>query len=356
VTPGTGTIGRLPAARDDLSMMRRVAVAMFLLGGITAVIGMQTAVNDPTGEAVQRIVAVLLIVTAIVLLAIPRPKRWLLQAADLWGITIITVLAGLTDPLGRSEFFYLWPVVFAAYYFSVRFLVVAYGWMCVSLAVALYFHTHHPVKIDVFVGTITTVGLMATLVATLTAQDTRLRDELAQAAETDPLTGLLNRRSFNPMLEALTADTLHRDRRLSLVMIDIDHFKALNDEHGHLIGDRALQEVAAVLRDHSRDEDLVCRFGGEEFVVVLPGASAAHARSFTERVARALHGLDDNGTPRISVSAGIASLGPDATTPESLIERADAALYAAKAAGRCRQAIWNGEILVGPRFGEATPV
>jgi len=209
-------------------------------------------------------------------------------------------------------------------------------------------------KAGVFSDTVMTVGLMTTLVAVMTKQQSSLRANLAVAAETDPLTGLLNRRSFDPLLDALIAEAVDLDRPLSVVMFDLDHFKRLNDAHGHQTGDRALQATAAVLREQSREYDLVSRFGGEEFAVALPSATTADARAYTERVAHALALLRIEDGLTVSTSAGISSLTGDREPAATLLSRADDALYAAKEGGRCRQASWDGEITVGPRFGATT--
>jgi diguanylate cyclase (GGDEF)-like protein len=190
----------------------------------------------------------------------------------------------------------------------------------------------------------------------MTHREARLRQALALAAETDPLTGLLNRRSFNPHLEALVTEAVAHGRSLSVVMFDLDHFKRLNDTHGHPTGDRTLEAVAAILQSQSRGDDLVSRFGGEEFAVALPRATNADARAYTERVADALRLLQIAAGLTVSISAGISSLTAEQESAETLLLRADLALYAAKDAGRSRQASWDGGVVVGPRFGESTTV
>jgi diguanylate cyclase (GGDEF)-like protein len=140
------------------------------------------------------------------------------------------------------------------------------------------------------------------------------------------------------------------DEQIGAVMVDIDHFKRVNDTYGHQTGDRALQATAAVLREQSREYDLVSRFGGEEFAVALPSATTADARAYTERVAQALALLRIADGLTVSTSAGISSLTAAGEPAGTLLSRADEALYAAKEGGRCRQASWAGEIVVGPRF------
>lgn len=121
-------------------------------------------------------------------------------------------------------------------------------------------------------------------------------------------------------------------------MLDLDHFKRINDRHGHAEGDRVLVRFAARLRDELRGVDLAARYGGEEFLAILPGADAAQAVRAAERIrARTASGDEDDplAPPAVTVSIGIATWRPD-DTPEGLVARADAALYRAKDGGRDR--------------------
>ncbi len=164
---------------------------------------------------------------------------------------------------------------------------------------------------------------------------------LAALATTDPLTLLLNRRA---LIDKLTTE-IDRARRydsvVTLLMIDIDHFKPVNDTHGHLVGDEVLREVGAILQHAARTVDIVARYGGEEFVVALPETARDGAVTFAERIREliAAHqfAVADGGTLRISASIGVAVFpAPFVETTEDLFARADEALYRAKAEGRNR--------------------
>ena len=170
---------------------------------------------------------------------------------------------------------------------------------------------------------------------------------LFELATVDDLTGLVNKRAWLSRLE----DALHLATRhelpTSVLLLDIDHFKRVNDTHGHLAGDQVLRQVAEVLRSHARTSDLAGRYGGEELVILLPHTDAAGAVIVAERLRTAIETLelDWNGTTvRVTASIGAATLTPptpDGTardTAAQLIERADTALYAAKHAGRNRVA------------------
>ncbi|GIE98903.1 GGDEF domain-containing protein [Paractinoplanes rishiriensis] len=162
---------------------------------------------------------------------------------------------------------------------------------------------------------------------------------LERANRTDPLTGLANRRHLGEVL----ADVWPSAREISVLMIDIDHFKPYNDHYGHLGGDRCLEQVAAALDGASPEADLVARFGGEEFIVVLSGAGLERARAVGERVRQAVAdlALEHVQAPsgRVSVSVGAATARPgDGGCEADLIRRADEALYDAKRNGRDRVA------------------
>lgn len=157
-------------------------------------------------------------------------------------------------------------------------------------------------------------------------------------ASTDPLTGLINRRRLDERLREIQAE----GAVFSLAMADLDRFKALNDTHGHAMGDRALRLFAHVLRSALRPEDVCARIGGEEFVVVLPGCPVTEAGAVLDRVRDALHERAGAGgrVPPFTVSFGVAEAEPGVGL-EELLHRADTALYAAKRNGRDRVVTWE---------------
>jgi diguanylate cyclase (GGDEF)-like protein len=160
----------------------------------------------------------------------------------------------------------------------------------------------------------------------------RVMSETSLAASTDSLTGLVNRRR----LEAGFSGLLSTGTPVSLVLADVDDFKELNDRHGHEAGDRALRAFAAALRAEVRPDDIVCRYGGEEFVVVLPRCSAEDAQRVFQRVQKRVGMIGDDGRlPRFTASYGVTD-SDGATSLDDLISEADAALYEAKADGKNR--------------------
>lgn len=174
----------------------------------------------------------------------------------------------------------------------------------------------------------------------LALSNLRLREDLREQAMRDPLTGLVNRRYMQESLVRELARCERRGLPLAVLMVDIDHFKHFNDEFGHTAGDRVLLMVAEVLVGEVRREDVVSRFGGEEFLLVLPEADLATACERAERarlaVARLRPGEDEEWSGTLSISVGASAYPEHGSSPEALIRAADAALYAAKRSGRNR--------------------
>jgi len=159
-----------------------------------------------------------------------------------------------------------------------------------------------------------------------------------QNAQMDALTSLHNRRWLDEMLARLSERCRYDDTPLSLIMLDVDHFKAYNDTHGHLAGDCALQAIADVIRANLRPTDAAARYGGEEFVVIMPDTNATDARGVAERLCEAVRtgaivNNDGHALPGVTISIGLATLerGQDA---QAVLASADAALYRAKKGGR----------------------
>lgn len=192
------------------------------------------------------------------------------------------------------------------------------------------------------------IGVMAEATIWALALALRLRRDrehtalALQLAERDPLTGLLNRRGFRDRAAELREAARRSGTPLALLVVDIDHFKALNDAHGHDAGDRALAAVAERLRAVARRNDVLARWGGEEFLFLLSGMDADAATPFAERVRLSLSEraivLEDGQCVSLTASIGVACL-PPATSIEELIREADGALFAAKQAGRDR--VWR---------------
>jgi diguanylate cyclase (GGDEF)-like protein len=173
-----------------------------------------------------------------------------------------------------------------------------------------------------------------------TMQDNLKRSNrlLLTLSSTDPLTGLYNRRMLMQTLEKEFDRHKRAQKNLALLMIDIDHFKAVNDSYGHLNGDRILVDLAKLLKGYLRPYDIATRFGGEEFALVLPDTTSTGAHDVAERLRKAVEELKFSGdlrTTKITISVGIACYpSPEAADIDQLLNAADKALYQAKAGGR----------------------
>jgi len=164
------------------------------------------------------------------------------------------------------------------------------------------------------------------------------RRQLESDASQDALTGLPNRRAILGALDAVTRDARLQERPFAVVMIDVDHFKEINDRFGHAAGDEALRWLATRLRDALRQDDIVGRLAGDEYLVVLPDASMEEAREITARLCAGIAEARQGDARRPGISAGFAVAPGDGQTSAALVEAADAALYEAKTSGRGRVA------------------
>jgi diguanylate cyclase (GGDEF)-like protein len=198
------------------------------------------------------------------------------------------------------------------------------------------FHAHndprwlYSLALMAFLATLMTLCQLGFLVA-------ELQRELAEQARTDSLTGALNRRAIEDAALRETARSLRHGSSLCMIMIDVDNFKMLNDKHGHIAGDRALQALARTVQSILRVSDFFARTGGEEFAILLPGADADAAFNIAERIrtAIALHDIPyETGPLHITVSIGLTLLAAPDDTWEAMMRRADAAMYEAKHRGR----------------------
>jgi diguanylate cyclase (GGDEF)-like protein len=167
-------------------------------------------------------------------------------------------------------------------------------------------------------------------------------ERVKQLAYLDGLTGIFNRRFF----ELRVVEEIDRARRfnggMAVLMVDIDQFKRLNDEFGHLLGDEVLRQVSSMFHQQLRKIDVVCRYGGEEFAILLSQTNPQHALAVAEKLRRLVETWQFPGVPQsVTISAGVATYPDHGTTRDELVKSADAGLYAAKQGGRNR-------VLLGP--------
>ncbi|MFH0882512.1 MAG: sensor domain-containing diguanylate cyclase [bacterium] len=180
-------------------------------------------------------------------------------------------------------------------------------------------------------------------------ENTNAHETVRRLATIDGLTGLYNRRSFTDMISREMRRILRYKQYFSLILVDIDNFKHYNDTNGHLNGDRLLTQFAQVLKTSVREQDIVCRYGGEEFAVILPHTDAGRGLVVAEKIRRMVaESKFPNGQTQplgfVSISAGVADSLANAKTYQELIDHSDRALYRAKESGRNRSFIYSPEL------------
>lgn len=268
--------------------------------------------------------------------AIRLPNPQVLCFVGLMGATSCIVIAlyfyGAADSPGMA--LVAWPIAGVAGRYARRVLIVATLYTCTIAAAAIMIAepgilTSNPLHVTLIVAAIVA---SASVGAVLRDSDIDNRG----AAILDPLTGMLNRHALNSRVPEIEEQSRLTGRPVGVIVADLDHFKSVNDTHGHNMGDAVLRDVAYVLRRELRAYDLAYRMGGEEFAVLLPGASVVETQAMAERLraavaAEPIEGLD------IRISVGAACTAPgEGFTWKDLFERADAALYEAKRGGRNR--------------------
>jgi diguanylate cyclase (GGDEF)-like protein len=174
----------------------------------------------------------------------------------------------------------------------------------------------------------------------------KLREALHSQAIRDPLTGLFNRRYMEETLERELRRAERRRAPLGIILFDLDHFKKFNDTFGHAAGDVVLREIGAFLQTRVRAEDIACRYGGEEFLIILPEAALEDTLKRAEQLRVGIKGLNvryhDRALGAVAVSLGVAILSEHGSTAEAILKAADAALYRAKREGRDRVVVAAG--------------
>lgn len=176
--------------------------------------------------------------------------------------------------------------------------------------------------------------------AAIAIENKNAHAELERRAYSDYLTKLPNRRHFFECAETEISRHNRYEDDLSLIMFDIDHFKRINDEFGHSVGDLVLQKIADICRSTLREIDIIGRIGGEEFAILLPQTNAQEAKIVAERlrivISQGTIVLDEGASPSFSASFGVSTAGNEAVSIDDLLNQADAALYEAKESGRNR--------------------
>ena len=306
----------------------RIAAILFAGGGLAAI--PSDALHRPVHEPTIYLLPLLAIVSGAICWAIADrvPRKW---------IHLMTVVASLeialTCLLADDLFaiYYVFIAIYAAYVFGDRKAIIAQvGFACLLIAAPIAYDSgeareHTTLAFTLIPTVLIAAGIVAYLRERLEASEARFR----LLAERDPLTGVGNYRLLSERFpEEIERHSL-REHPLALIVIDLDDFKRVNDEHGHQYGDRVLQEVAGALMGSVRSSDIVIRHGGDEFSIVCPETGDASANELAERVCEGIHKVTIDGRP-LGATTGYAIYPDDAQSLNTLLAHADDVLRASK--------------------------
>jgi diguanylate cyclase (GGDEF)-like protein/putative nucleotidyltransferase with HDIG domain len=346
--PGLQTAAR-PGPRTLLSADDRT-VGWHLLGWLFVLAGLLTLasaqLDDDAGGRPTGVLSVAALAVGFVILRRPMPDGPVVTIGLGLGVAMITLAAALADPLYIVfPSLFVWVGVESALLLASRTTIwlgtvtaLAYGAVLVGHGVPADEAAAHWIAMT---GSMTVLGGMAWV---LRLRSDRLVADLADAASTDPLTGLLNRRGYRRMTGRLIADAISGGGHVTVVLADIDRFKALNDAHGHETGDDAIVALAALLRDTMNERDLIARTDGDAFALVLADTDSHAALLVAERLRRELtQHLAARGMPA-TASFGVATSPGDALSADTLLDCATVAVAAAKALGRDRTVVYSAQL------------
>lgn len=323
---------------------RRAVLQAMLLVTIVSALGF-AALNFPDDMILVAWIQVALAAFAAGLLVVVRRT----ERVQAWCLGFMLVLLSATILLlsrpDISPYAFIWlliiPLVTHLLLGSRLGLWLSLGYMGVGGVIYLYRFGGHPELVRVEVLANAVIAALTTLGMSHFYERTRERSEktLMRLATVDPLTGLANRMRLNDVFEWERAQAQRHGTPLSVLMLDLDRFKRINDEHGHEAGDRVLVAFARMLRERLREIDLISRFGGEEFLVLLNNTDGKRAVAVAEALREGVEQLaieHRDKTLKLTVSIGVAEYGPDGIDLDTLSRIADERLYQAKANGRNR--------------------
>ena len=336
-----------PALDSDLADSRQWAIKRVgggLMVAAAALVMLVTALYDLRHEAYPPATRIInyglspfVAAAGLFLLRTRRPlPLWLANSIPSIAAIVICLPTSTSQPADvLSPLLLTWPVAFAAAVLSARV-----AWITAGVAVVVFgvlaALSRGVDGLVLWIETAASLGVVCGMVVRVQDESLRLRAALARLARTDPLTGLVNRRGFDEALAREHARGRRGGPPAALLLVDIDYFKRVNDTWGHQAGDETLRMLGGLLGASFRATDVVGRIGGEEFAVLLvdcgPEEAAQRARVLCERVRTRSRGWDHP----ITVSVGVATGLERAPSPAELLADADAALYAANAAGRDR--------------------
>jgi len=336
----------LPGSRPGAGPARFLAF-LYVSGATLGLASM--ALPQPAGTnylGIYLIIAAAYVMAGLTLRFGSAHPRATLHTALAVGTLLITLgILATGQDMSVYGLFYIWVVLDAFYSLSRRYALVHVGLVAMAYAIVLALQepTGAAERWLITVGTVLVAGLLVGFmrgrVDTLVGELRGAVSRLEEIARTDPLTGLLNRRGFDEVLDRELARSHRSGEPCCLMIADLDHFKRVNDRSGHAAGDAALKQTAALITDSVRRGDLVARLGGEEFAVVLPEIDSNGGLVIAERLRRELQAFFAGRAVGLTISIGLASAPQDGSEAPALTVVADRALYLAKSRGRNRSMV-----------------
>jgi diguanylate cyclase (GGDEF)-like protein len=330
-------VSSLADIRSNRRIMAYTAAAIY---GIAGLDGASEGLipGDPPFSLLP--VAVVFVMFALLMALGPRLPRWGMALLGPLGVALIAYALLTTPGPGDAAVLYALPVFWTTFFFGRRGAASILVCVAVCHALSLLAMPASDAYPGRWIDVMVSVCGVALVVLVLEHRNEVLLERLAGEARTDPLTGLLNRRGFDEHAAREFAHVGRDGLPIALATLDIDHFKQVNDEWGHMVGDRVLANLGRLLANESRGIDVAARLGGEEFAVLMPGSDAAAAHALVERVRLRLTAEARPDMPVVRVSAGIVATS-EPLDVRLMLERVDRALYAAKRGGRDQTVVFD---------------
>jgi diguanylate cyclase (GGDEF)-like protein len=327
----------LPATAGAAATRARLRLAgAILFGAGAATLAAVLASPDPdtSDHAPLAACGIGFAVVAIVLLAWRRAPDIVLRAICPLGSVATALVTAFAEPIALTPVYLVWPLLIAAYFFRQRELLLNFAFGLALVGIVLATAVDPVLRLATFLGVAGLAGSVTVIVAALREQVRVAVDALEARAAIDPLTRALNRGAFEDRLESEVARASRAGADCALLVLDVDHFKRINDSHGHAAGDEALRRLAACVDGAMRRSDVFARIGGEEFAVILPDTNAAGAIVLADHLRRCIASADLQHPMTVSVGVTDRSISGD--SPRGMLADADEAMYAAKRQGRDR--------------------
>jgi diguanylate cyclase (GGDEF)-like protein len=331
--------------RPDRAVMARSLMYLFTAGGLVSVVSLAVGTaGDQARIAVTGGAA--FAIAALLLIGYDRIPVWGFQGLLAAGTALVGwAIVASGDTTSPYAMFYFWIAIYSFYFLSrtraslqMAFIGIAYS------AVLLTSGDVGTTPVIHWAFVTSTLVVAGAFIGAQRGHVERLIDRLSSAARTDSLTGLTNRRGFEELFETELERARRSGRPLSVIVGDLDGFKAINDRFGHAAGDRALEKLSEILQGVKRRIDTAARVGGEEFAVIAPDSDHHAAYILAERMRREVRDTFTGDQLPLTISLGVATFPRHGASAELLIGGADEALYAAKKLGRDRTVVYNPEI------------